>query len=99
MLSDPRYIRYYVELRHYDFKQDKHNISNHLLHKCTSEEFKRFYSPKDPEIAVKTKRIQEDGDFFCLDWKAVNFSLYGSWAKAGDSTAINVKLVPCAEQF
>ena len=41
----------------------------------------------------------EDGDLFCLDWKALNFNLYGDWQEAGDYNAVNIRLIPCATQF
>ena len=99
MLSDSKYIRYYAELNKYDAAQDKRIGKHVLLHKCTKEDFKRFYPPKSQEIADKTKRLQEDGDIFCLDWKALDFGLSGNWDKPGDYSWVNIKLIPCAVQI
>lgn len=45
MMSDPKYIRYYAELREHDHEINKQIRTNYLLHPCTNEEFQRFYDP------------------------------------------------------
>ena len=96
IISDYRYIRYYAELRQYDTRTSSAVKNNYPLHPCTKEEFGRFFAPESSATAEKTKRLQEDGDLFCLDWKKLDFSLYGSWRETGDYNAINVRLIPCA---
>ena len=36
ILSDPRYIRYYAEVRNFDAKKQTYEKVNYLLHPCTS---------------------------------------------------------------
>ena len=69
------------------------------MHSCTNEEFKRFHEPNSKTTADKTQKIQAEGGLYCLDWKNLDFALFGSWRKTGDYSAINVRLIPCAVQF
>ena len=64
-LSDESYIKWYARLvvKIDDVSTDRWE----LLHRCSDEEFGRFYPPS-PLIASKIKTIQEKSHFYCLDW-------------------------------
>ena len=64
-LSDESYIKWYV--RFVVKIGDVENESWERLHRCSGEEFGRFYPPS-PRISKIVKTIQEGGHFYCLDW-------------------------------
>ena len=86
-------------LRQYDEAKNKKVNHNYLLHPCTNEELSRFHEPDSQTTADKTKMIHEKNGLYCLDWKQINFDLFGSWRETGDYNAINVRLIPCVSQF
>ena len=54
----------------------------------------RFYPPEDPD---KIESMQSGGHLFCIDWKAQQHKVYGSWRNpATDYSYVDVMLVPCA---
>ena len=44
------------------------------------------------------KRLQDGGHFYCIDFKALGFDIYGSEMSGVDFAALDVMLIPCASQ-
>ena len=65
------------------------------LHTCTDEEFKNF-SPPETHFKKRILELQEGRHWFCLDWRAYSYKLYGSWLVGGAYQALSVRLIPCA---
>ena len=92
-LSDESYIKWYARL--VVSIDDVTTDSWQLLHRCTDEEFGRFYPPS-PGLASIVKKIQEESHFYCLDWQKLDYDLYGFWRERTDNSRIDVSLVPCS---
>ena len=91
--SDPRYLRWVVSLWIKD--ANGNFIEEEIpMHKCTEEEFSRFY-PAEGYTATKAAKLQQDGHLFCLDWRAIAHSLYGSWQTGDEYGALSIQLMPC----
>ena len=96
LLNDPRYIRFYAQVMRSNAETGRDYSVHHMLHPCSSEEFHRFHPPINQATGDKMQRLQQNGQIFCLDWKALDYNLYGAWLENGDYQAVNVRLVPCA---
>ena len=69
------------------------------MHKCTDEEFAKFKGPETELEAKKVRRLQDDGGFYCLDWKALGLELYGSETLGIDFNALDLMIIPCASRI
>ena len=68
------------------------------MHKCSDDEFSRFYPPADEATEKKVKMMQAGGHLYCFDWKETNFDLFGSEASGLDFAAMDPTLIPCASE-
>ena len=68
------------------------------MHPCTEKEFSRF-NPASNRSSKKMDNYQEDGYLMCLDWRAANFELYGTWRVDTDYAAVDVVIMPCGSRY
>ena len=95
-LSDPRYVRWVTTTWE---KKDNVWIKNtYLMHRCTEEDFARFYPDETEVTSSKIKVLREGKHLFCLDWKALAFSLIGSEKTGLDFKALDPMLIPCGSE-
>ena len=96
-LSDPRYVRWVANLAFKEGNGTSHTY--YPMHKCTDDEFARFDTPKNEMTAIKVKRLQAGGDFFCLNKQILEYNLKGSETFGTNYTALDPMMVPCASSI
>ena len=64
--DDPRYIQWTMQVTDVIDGDEKKKF--YPLHKCTDEEFERFYAI-EKRSAIKVAKIQADGKWMCFDWR------------------------------
>ena len=64
--DDPRYIQWTMQVT--DVIDGDEKKIFYPLHKCTDEEFERFYAI-EKRSAIKVAKIQADGKWMCFDWR------------------------------
>ena len=73
-------------------------LENHELHPCSVEELEKF----DETATIAKDSIEQykrDGGLFCLDWKAANLTLHGSWRDTLAFSAIDLIMLPCITSY
>ena len=96
-LSDPRYVKWVTA--YWERVGGEWIINWFPMHKCSGAEMARFKNPENDLIATRVNKLQTGGHFFCLDFKAMRFELYGSESKGVDFSALDPMLVPCASRI
>ena len=69
----------------------------YLGHKCTDEEFERFFPIEDISVN-KVQRLQAEGQFKCFDMHKIH-DFKGSWRSHDNYNAIDIGLFPCASSI
>ena len=96
-ISDARYVKWVTAL--WKRVNGEWDLKWYPMHKCRDAEFSRFKESKTEQIATKVRKFQTGGHFFCLDFKALGFELYGAEKDGVDFTALDPMLLPCASRI
>ena len=95
-ISDPRYVRW---ITGYKIRiGTEWSVKYYPMYQCRDEDFTRFFTPDTKKTEIKVQRLREGGHFYCLDWKALGFDLYGKEVSAVDVAALDPMLIPCASR-
>ena len=66
------------------------------MHRCSDNEFARFYSAENENDAKLVSNLQADGHFYCVDWRNLPDEFNGYWKSNTDNFSFyEAMLVPC----
>ena len=74
--SDPRFVKWVSSYR--ISTDDSSEKVHYPMHRCTDEDFSRFYPP-DNISAAKINKLQEADELFCIHQKVRDRMLYGGF--------------------
>ena len=72
-MSDERYLKWHG--RHLSRFSGKYHEKYEPMHRCTGEEFARFYEPETLHSAKAVAKLQAEGHFYCIDWRTLPHKL------------------------
>ena len=92
-LSDERYVKWMGT----KVTREGVNVTRNrfYLHRCSDEEFSRFYQIENEVEARLIAKLQAEGHFYCVDWK-ITKDLFGYWKSASDFSLFDAAFVSCA---
>ena len=75
--DDPRFVQWVATYQGVDDDGNSFE-ANYPMHRCTPEDFEKFYPP-DHDSEIKIEKLKKAGGLFCIDLKEFKVELHGSW--------------------
>ena len=92
--SDERYLKWFLKRTTMQGGSVDTVVSQ--MHRCTDQEFYRFYSVDNENDAILVAKLHQQGHFYCVDWRDLPNELFGYWKSGSDFTNYDIMLMPCA---
>ena len=90
-LEDPHFVKWFAE--HWSSQDSIMTKKAIKMHKCTPQDFEKFYEPNVKSINRFTQ-FKENGGLYCIDWEEADIAVWGS-RSSGNFGALDIMAVPC----
>ena len=69
------------------------------MHPCSMAEIDAFDPPENQATEDRVRSLTSHENLFCLDQKAAQLVLQGTWRSPTDSTGLEFRIAPCASRI
>ena len=76
--DDPTFAQWIVTYNHVDPEDGIFKQETYPMHRCTAEDFEKFYPPEH-DTEIKVRRLRERGGLYCADLEDIDAELHGTW--------------------